>query len=239
SLATVIPWKEYILHESIQAIQVDIGKDGRANSPLGSAAVRFTVCPSLQVSSLKHRADQFQEAIVVNTVSDDREQHLVVDAVEAFGDVSFDEPTCSIPLGYFVESMVAPKAGTEAKAQLAELRLVVEFQDEFDHLLDQLVRPAGNPQGTCPTTFLRDVNASDWFPDPIPRFEDPGDQADLVHAHPIDGFVVHAFRRGTVILPDLSVRLDEKVFTTDVSIYSFQTDTSSSSIRENLDQLMD
>ena len=95
------------------------------------------------------------------------------------------------------------------------------------------------PQGTRLAILLGDVDASDGFPDPITVPQELADCSDLHQAHPINGFPVDPLGQGTIILADLGVCLDEKVFATEMSIYPLQIEPALSSLRKDFDQLTD
>src|SRR5271166_190456 len=83
------------------------------------------------------------------TYLNDRQQHRMVDAVEALRYVSLDEPLDPSPVfGDFSEGGVTTSMGTESMGVRAELRLVVGVQKRAHHFLQQFIRPCGYPERT-------------------------------------------------------------------------------------------
>src|SRR5262249_35069762 len=161
-----------------------------ADPPLRRAAGGLSEPPVLQIPGLEHRADQLEQPVVVELLPKDLHQHVVVDRVEALGDVPLDEPLGSVPGGDLAEGVVAAQAGPEAEAVPAEPRFIVRLQDELDRLLNEAIPPARGTQGTCATLPLRDVGPADGCPHPLAVPEQSADPADLTPAHPIDGLPV-------------------------------------------------
>jgi hypothetical protein len=119
---------ENCLGEPVQPVQIDVGHDGRRHPALRTAAERGVVLPVLQVPGLQHVAHQPQEPVVVDVLGQDRQHHIVVEAAEAVGDVTLDEPGRPGPVvGHLGQRRVAAPAGTEtvragreqSRAQLA------------------------------------------------------------------------------------------------------------------------
>src|SRR5581483_6243685 len=104
------------------------------------AAERRVEPPVLQVPRPQQVLDQPQEAVVMELLPQNPQQHRVVYTVVALRDVALDEPCCSPPrLLHCAERGMAAAPRTEAVGVLGELRLEVGLQDEADHLLQQLV----------------------------------------------------------------------------------------------------
>src|SRR5262249_988550 len=238
-LAVIELRQQFLLDELVQSVQVDVGQQRGTDAPLRRAAEGLPELPVLQVPGLQHRADQLEQPVVVELLPKYLHQHVVVDRVEALGDVPLDEPLGSVPGGDFMEGVVAAQAGPEAEAVLAELRLVVRLQNQLDRLLNEAIPPARDPERTRATALLRDVNAPHGLPGPVAVLERLRDLLDLRAAHPIDGLAVHAGRGGAVVPADLDVGLDQQVFTTDVTVHPLQRQTTLPSILKDLDQRMD
>ena len=73
----------------------------------------------------------------MNTLCEQLQQDLVVDAVEVLGDIALYEPACTGPyLLHFCKRSVTAATRAETVRALIELGFVVCVQDEADDLLE-------------------------------------------------------------------------------------------------------
>ena len=91
-----------LLYECIQFAEIDICKDWTDPRTLGSAAIGSVVFPIFQVTCPEKFPEQFDEALVGNTPSDNADEDMMVDVVKAALDVALYKPfhACERPL-YF------------------------------------------------------------------------------------------------------------------------------------------
>src|SRR5262245_55878377 len=158
-------WNQIGLDELIQLVEVDVGKDWANHTALRRSAQRRVVLPIFQVTCAEQVGEQPQEALIVEFLVQDRQQHRVIDAVEALRYVSLDEPLDPSPvLGDLSKGGMATSLRTEAVGVWTELRLVVGVQERAHHFLQQFIRPCGYPERTQLPGFLGDVRSSDWGP---------------------------------------------------------------------------
>jgi site-specific DNA recombinase len=76
---------------------------------LRSAAVCGIPFPVFHIPSFEQVLDEADESLVIYPFTEDRDHHSVIEAVEAFRDVAFDEPFCALMLMFdFVERRMAP-----------------------------------------------------------------------------------------------------------------------------------
>src|SRR5262249_44438162 len=74
----------------------------------------------------------------------------MVEAPEAVGDVTLDEPGRPFPgVDHLAERGVTSPAGTETVGSVGERRLVVRLQQQPDHFTDEFIRPGRQTQGSC------------------------------------------------------------------------------------------
>ncbi len=86
----------------------------------------------------------------------------MIASVEAGFDVSFDEPARAVPgLLDDTQCCVTASLGTEPVGMIAELLLVVGFQELPDDLLKKLIRPGREAQWSELAVLLGDVDATD------------------------------------------------------------------------------
>src|SRR5262249_31079600 len=144
---------------------------------------------------------------------------LVADVVEAPLDVTFDEPLRTRPEAEEVaECRVTPPPRPEAVGPVAELRLVIRVQDGPHHLLQQLVRPAGDAQRTQLPSFLRYVRPPCGRPSiPLPP-ESVDDVRDPPHGHPIRGLVGRPPGQSTAVAVDPPVGPQVQVLVEESSV---------------------
>lgn len=81
-----------LFYECVQFVEIDICKDWADPGALGSAAVGDVVFPIFQVTCPEKFPEQFDEALVGNTPSDDADEDMVVNVVETALDVTLYEP---------------------------------------------------------------------------------------------------------------------------------------------------
>src|SRR6266511_4516170 len=135
---------------------------GLTTAPCG---VPLRVALYFQISSAEQVGNQPHEAAIMDVLRQNRQQDLVVDAVEAAGEVALDEPRRSTPcIRNLAQRCVATPIRSEAVGAVGELRLVVGLQDHPDDLLQQFVRPGRNAERSYLPVRLGNVCPSDWRP---------------------------------------------------------------------------
>ncbi|GAA3369605.1 hypothetical protein GCM10020367_12980 [Streptomyces sannanensis] len=127
--AAVVFRQQLLLNELIEPVEIDVGEDGRCHTALGSPTQRGVPPPVFQVSGPEHGPDQPQEPAIVDLLPEDREHDLVVQAAEAVGDISLDEPARSGPvLHHVLQRGVTAPLGAEPVRAVRELDVVVRLQ---------------------------------------------------------------------------------------------------------------
>src|SRR5262249_15773771 len=117
-------WDQPRLDELIQPVEVDVGEDRAGHAALRGTAQRRVIFPIFQVTCIEQVGHQPQEALIVESLAQDRQQHRMVDAVETLRYVSFDEPLDPSPgSGDLSEGGVTTAMGTEPVGVWTELRL--------------------------------------------------------------------------------------------------------------------
>jgi hypothetical protein len=102
------------LDEGVQPIQIDVRQDRGDHPALRRAAERGVPDPVLQVSGLKHVAQQPQDPVVEDLLAQRVEHDRMLEPVEALCDVALDEPRRPSPgHRHLAERGVAAPAGTE------------------------------------------------------------------------------------------------------------------------------
>src|SRR3954453_2938214 len=91
-------WNQHRLDELIQLVEVDVGEDWADHAALRGTAQRRVIFPILQVTCIEQVGEQPQEALIVEFLVRDRQQHRVVDAVETLRYVPLDEPLNPSPV---------------------------------------------------------------------------------------------------------------------------------------------
>src|ERR1700730_9974684 len=135
-------WDQHRLDKLIQPVEVDVGKDWADHAALRRTAQRRVISPILQVTCIEQVGKQPQKAPIVEFLAQDRQQHRMVDAVEALRYVSLDEPLDPLPvLGDLSEGGMATSLRAEPVGVWAKLRLVVGVQERAHHVLQQFIRP--------------------------------------------------------------------------------------------------
>ena len=81
-----------LFHIPIQLIQVDVGKDGANNAPLGRSAVGVVERPIFQITRSQEFPYQAEEFLVVDAFRQNFHHGVVVDIVEEAFDVSLYKP---------------------------------------------------------------------------------------------------------------------------------------------------
>ena len=165
-------------------------RTGDATPPWGTP---LSVAPHLQSS--RYPAVSMLRSSRRNRLSwifsdNDPDHHIVIEAAEAVGDVSLDEPGRPGPgIGHLPQRGMAAPAGAEPVRPVGEHRLVVRLKQQAHHLPDELVRPGRHAQRARLPVLLRDVHPPDG-PEPVAlvahRIDDP---ADLPHGHAVCGFL--------------------------------------------------
>src|SRR5262249_21423273 len=131
----------------VEWVQVDVGEDRAAHAPLWGSDKRAPPFLPPQVARPEGFPDQAEESLVRDPLSQQGDQDVVVDLVEAGLDVALDDPGDTGPLGSeLTQGRVSPPAGPEAMTTVPEggsFRAVVDrFEDHVDDLLRDLV-PGG------------------------------------------------------------------------------------------------
>src|SRR3954451_20891397 len=158
-------WDQLCLDELIQLVEVDVGKDWANHTALWRSAQRRVIFPILQITCIEQVGEQPQEALIAEFLVQDRQQHRMVDAVEALRYVSLDKPLDSSPaLGDLSEGGMPTSLRAEPVGVWAELRLVVGVQERAHYFLQQFIRPCWYSERTQLPGFLGNVRSSDWGP---------------------------------------------------------------------------
>ena len=120
----------------VQFVQIDIGKDRRANSTLRRTAVGFVVLPILDISSFQELSNEIQKFTVLNLLRQQINQYLVVDVVEATRNVAFDKPndTRKVFLDLAQCRVAAPVRPKPMRVTI-EHRLINGFQNHSNSFL--------------------------------------------------------------------------------------------------------
>src|SRR5262249_41881195 len=142
SLAAVVHGKQGPFDIPIEPVQGEVRQYGADDPSLGGATQGGVVAPLFQIAGGEEMPDEAEETLILDLFSQDRQEPLVVEGVEAARDVSLDEPGGSLPFpSDLAERGVTASSWAEAVGVVAELGLVVSFQDQTDHFLEELIRP--------------------------------------------------------------------------------------------------
>ena len=140
-------WDQHRLDKLIQPVEVDVGKDWAGHAALRGTAQRRMIFPILQVTCIQQVGKQPQEALIVEFLVQDRQQHRMVDAIEALRYVSLDEPLDPFPvLGDLSQGGMATSMRSEPVGVWAELWLVVGVRERTtscSSLSDHVGIPSG------------------------------------------------------------------------------------------------
>src|SRR5258708_33156588 len=123
----------------------------------------------------------------MDLLAQDREQHGVVNGVEASTDVALNEPRGSAPrMVNLPEGGVTSPLRSEAVGGQAELWLVVGFQEKTKHFLQQFVRPRrqAERENIC-QGFLCDVDVSPRSPREVSPGHVPKRNPECLQTHPL------------------------------------------------------
>ena len=86
-MTTGVGWKQVCFDKRIQFVQVDIGKHGAQDAALRAPAQRGMIASVFQVTCLKEGFDEPQEATIMELVSQDGQQDLMIETVKALSNV--------------------------------------------------------------------------------------------------------------------------------------------------------
>ena len=78
SVATSVGWKQLGFDKRVQFVQVDIGKHGAEDAALRTPTQRGMIAPVFQVACLKEGFDESQEATIVDFLSQDGQEDLMI-----------------------------------------------------------------------------------------------------------------------------------------------------------------
>ncbi|HMB08017.1 MAG TPA: recombinase family protein, partial [Isosphaeraceae bacterium] len=163
---------------------------GRDHTALRDSAVGGVEPPVLKVSRFEEVTDETQETVIVDFRPENPQDDRVIDLVEARADISLDEPfrprTSADDLP---KCGVTPSSRSESVRTVAELRLVVGFQDGPDHFLEKFVRPAWHPQRSQFSVLLRDVGPPHRLPPVAFLSHGVDDFINLRERHPVHGLL--------------------------------------------------
>src|SRR5581483_3036268 len=79
------------------------------------------------------------------------------------------------------------------------------FQDDPDHLLNQLVISRGDAEWAFLAIFLRDVGPAYWLKSIGSAFESHDDRRDSFFGEPIEGHFIYAWRHCPIVGIDVGV----------------------------------
>src|SRR5947209_15234571 len=108
-IARTLPFSEYLalfpvvelllflLHELIEFMEIDIGKNGGSYSALWCTTIGLMVLPVFDISCLQHRADKGQELRIRNSFFQQLHENLMVYVVVVPSDVDIDKPLGTLP----------------------------------------------------------------------------------------------------------------------------------------------
>lgn len=137
---------------------------------------------------MEQSTNQPQEAVVVDLLGQERHQERMIDVVVGTLDVTLNEPGGPVPSPVDrVEGGVTPPTRSEAVGVVAELRLVIRFQQGAYDFLQQFVGPGWQAQwALLARAFLLDVDAPHGGP-AIPLVPQRLDnRLDFRQAHAVD-----------------------------------------------------
>ncbi len=78
----------------------------------------------------------------MNVLRQDRQKDLMVQAAEAVGDITLNEPGCPGPgCGYFRQCGMTAAAGTETVRAAGEPRLIIRLQENAYYFANEFIRP--------------------------------------------------------------------------------------------------
>lgn len=82
-------------------------------------------------------ADQPNEPVILDLLSERLEHDLMIKLVKAAGDVTFDKPGRSRPIGHHLAQRgVATSVGTVTMGVIGELRLIIRLQEDTHHFAE-------------------------------------------------------------------------------------------------------
>src|SRR5262249_57734529 len=103
--------------------------------------------PVLQIPRVEQSTQKAQETPVVHLFAQYLQQHLVVEAVEALGNIPFNEPDRPGPgLVDVAQGGVASASWPESMGAVGKLRLLVTLHKEAHEFFQQVIRPRGATQ---------------------------------------------------------------------------------------------
>ena len=98
----------------IQLVQVDVSENRRQYATLGRSAVCIVVCPFFNISSFEELPYKLDKSGILYFLGQQRNQHFMVDIIEASFYVAFYEPSYSTEsVFYFPKSRVAAAVRTK------------------------------------------------------------------------------------------------------------------------------
>ena len=159
----VNPCRE-VFHEHVQFMEVNIGKEGRADAALWCAAVGSVEGPGVKVARCEHGLDELEKAVIINLVRQHREQELMIEVVEKPLDIHVYGYLHPIPVALDVrECGVTRPSWPESMRPCGKDRFIDAFQEKTDHLLDQFVVSGGYAEWAEFAIRFRDVHRLDRF----------------------------------------------------------------------------
>ena len=205
---TVVLRQERAFDKLVQPVQIDIGENGTRDSTLRRAAERLVELPVLEISSSEQFTDQPQEAAVVDLLSQNRQQDLMVKSVETLADISFYEPGCASPrVVNFQQSSMTSVFWTKTMGMVRELRLVIGIQDRPNDLLEQLIGPCWKSERALfHRAFLLNVHAPHRRPSKALMTQRVNGCLDFRLGHSVRSFVCCTGCHSTPIAGNVAVR---------------------------------
>jgi hypothetical protein len=184
---------------------------------------------------LQHLADQPQQPVIVDLLTQRFEHDLMVKPVKALGDVALDKPGRPGPRDRHVAQRgVAAPAGTVAVGVLGELRLVVRLQQQTQDFAEQLIRPRWQTKRSRLPVLLGDVEAPDG-PKPVALVTQRVDDAlDLAQRHAVRGFRVGSGRHRSLIGVDAPVGQQIQLRVKQLSIQLIQRQAAPAALTEDI-----
>ena len=102
--------------------------------------MRGPVAPVLTIPCLEQIFDESQKAVIVDLLTENRQQDIMVDVVETSLDISFDEPLGAFAVaGDIPQRSMAATSRPKTVTMVRKLCFVVGFQQEPDDFLYQFV----------------------------------------------------------------------------------------------------
>src|SRR5262249_8846237 len=159
----------------------------------------------------------------------------MVDVVVASLDVTLDEPLHAFPgLVDPVQRGMATASWPETVREVGELRLVVGVQQATHDLLQQLVRPRRDAEGTHLPVGLRDIRPPHRGPPKAFMTYEVDEVFDLSHGHSVSGLLRHPLRHRPIITIDACVCFQVQRGVEELTIYVLQVQSSLATIPDDI-----